>query len=262
MKITYYGYNAFVIASGSSKIVIDPGALLLRWFRLTPLVPKTEWADATHILVTHGDPDHYWHADRVARASGAPVICHRDMVRTANGGTQILGPRSRGLAFKKCRHRVHPLLPGETLEKEGVRVTGIPTAHGPLVLRLGPFARTLSPGPGERVGWGSIGFEIDLDGKILVNLGDTLLMREAWSRLRAPDVLMLPIGGGAVGNTMDEEKALEAVRILQPGLVIPCHYNLPALFWRCFCPADDRAFKRAVEQAGARCALLIRDAGY
>jgi transposase-like protein len=31
-------------------------------------IRKSEWDDITHIFVTHGDPDHYWHFDQVANA--------------------------------------------------------------------------------------------------------------------------------------------------------------------------------------------------
>ena len=43
---------------------------------------------------------------------------------------------------------------------------------------------------------------------------------------------MLPIGG--LGNnkwTMDVTDALEAVRNINPKMVIPCHYNVP-LLWK------------------------------
>jgi len=33
MKITFYGYNSFIIESGDKKIAIDPGALFFYWFR-------------------------------------------------------------------------------------------------------------------------------------------------------------------------------------------------------------------------------------
>ena len=74
MKIQFYGYNAFLIESGDKLLAIDPGALFFYWFRFTTLFPKSKWHDITHIFITHGDPDHYWHADRVAKASNASVI--------------------------------------------------------------------------------------------------------------------------------------------------------------------------------------------
>jgi flavorubredoxin len=48
---------------------------------VTYLIPKSEWKNITHIFVTHGDIDHYWHTDRVAEASNAPVICNKTTVR-------------------------------------------------------------------------------------------------------------------------------------------------------------------------------------
>lgn len=71
LKIKHYWYNAFIIQNDKVKIAIDPGQNL--WlFSLGSLIPKSEWSDITHILVTHGDPDHHYQTDRVAEASGAP----------------------------------------------------------------------------------------------------------------------------------------------------------------------------------------------
>jgi glyoxylase-like metal-dependent hydrolase (beta-lactamase superfamily II) len=77
MKIKYYWYNAFIIQNDKVKIAIDPGQNLYL-FSLGSLIPKSEWSSITHILVTHGDPDHHYQTDRVAEASGAPVICGKD----------------------------------------------------------------------------------------------------------------------------------------------------------------------------------------
>ena len=69
---------------------------------------------------------------------------------------------------------------------------------------------------------------------------------------------MIPIGGGAVHNTMDEDEALEAVSIMRPATVIPCHYNCPAFFTTKYNPADDQMFKIEVEKLGSKCVLLGR----
>ena len=74
MKVTFDGYNAFVITEGEKRLAIDPGGKFLYWLRMTTLIPKAMWPQITHIFVTHGDPDHYWHADRLAKVSGAPMI--------------------------------------------------------------------------------------------------------------------------------------------------------------------------------------------
>ena len=135
-------------------------------------------------------------------------------------------------------------------------VSGIEAKHGPLSIKMGPFKKTEYPGSNERIGWGTIGFEIKYDGKSVVNLGDTLLLSEAWKKIKNPDVLMIPIGGGTVDNTMDEAEALVAVKIIQPKLVIPMHYNLPILFSKHYNPADDKKFKKEVEELGIKCEIL------
>lgn len=256
MKITHYLYNTFVIEEGDKKIAIDPGALFLYFFRMTTLIPKLDWREITHIFITHGDPDHYWHADRVADASGAAVICNETMFRNDSGKRLMLGPRSKGLSFNTELENVHPISVDETIELDGMTVTGIKTTHGELVLKLGPFSTTVSPGPDERIGWGAIGFDIRMGGRKIVNLGDTLLHTEEWRKIRQPDVLMIPIGGRVAHNTMDETEALQAVRIIDPSIVIPCHYNCPGIFSKNLNPADDQYFKREVEKLGSRCIIL------
>jgi len=77
MKIKHYLYNTFLIEDGKTKIAIDPGQNL--WlFKLCSLIPKPEWESITHILITHGDPDHYWQANRVAETSKAYVVCGKE----------------------------------------------------------------------------------------------------------------------------------------------------------------------------------------
>jgi L-ascorbate metabolism protein UlaG (beta-lactamase superfamily) len=144
----------------------------------------------------------------------------------------------------------------EKIEPNGMSITGIKATHGELTLKLGPFSKTLKPDPEERVGWGAIGFDIELDGKKIVNLGDTLLHEQEWQKINEPDVAMVPIGGKDIHNTMDAEEALQAVKIMRPKLVIPCHYNCPAFFTRKYNPADDKKFKAEVEALGSKCVIL------
>lgn len=257
MKITHYLYNTYLIETGDLKIAIDPGGLFFYFFRFTTLIPKQEWADISHILITHGDPDHYWHADRVAAASGAPVICNTTMLKEVSGKMLMLGPRSKGLAFTTPMENVHTLTVGQTLDLDSVSVTGLKATHGSLVLKLGPFSKTVTPGPDERIGRGAIGFDIRVGGKRIVNLGDTLLHTEEWSAIQNPDVLMIPIGGRVAHNTMNEDEALEVVRMMKPALVLPCHYNCPGLFTKKYNPADDAYFKSEVEKLGSRCSILL-----
>lgn len=256
MNITHYLYNAFLIESGDKKLAVDPGGLMFYYFRFTSLIPKSEWKDITHILVTHGDPDHYWHTDRMAAVSHAPVICNRTMVKEVAGKPLFLGPRDKGVAFTTEFQNYHTLGVDETIEVGGIRITGVKTTHGPLSIKLGPVSKTISPGPEERIGWGSIGFKIEMDGKTIINLGDTLLHAEEWKSIDHPDVLIIPIGGKVVHNTMDIPEALQAIEIMRPRLVIPCHYNCPAFFSKSFNYADEEEFKRGVEALNIQYTIL------
>lgn len=256
MKITYYSYNAFIIEWDDKKIAIDPGALFAYWFSFAPLIPKEEWNDITHIFVTHGDPDHYWYADRVMQASGAPIIFNKAMIEQKDDNALMLGPRSKGLAFDTPVSNFHTLTVDETIEVDEMKIRGIKTSHGPLTIKLGPFKKTEDPAKNERVGWGSIGFEITCNGKTIVNLGDSLLEAEEWKKIKNPDVLMIPIGGGQADNTMDEFEALEAIKIIQPKLVIPMHYDLPILFTKHYASVDEAMFKSETEKMGIDCKIL------
>jgi len=41
---------------------------------------------------------------------------------------------------------------------------------------------------------------------------------------------------------------LQAVQIIKPKLVVPCHYNCLAFFSKKYNPADDKTFKKDVEE--------------
>jgi len=256
MKITHYLYNTFIIESGDKKLAIGPGAELWLFKLFKSILPEFEWKDITHIFVTHGDPDHHWHTDRVAASSGAPIICNKIMIRNKGGKKLMLGPRDRGLAFTTLIKKLHTISVDETIKLDGMSITGIKATHGSLTFKLGPFSKTLHPGPKERVGYGAIGFKIQLDGKTIVNLGDTLLHENEWKKIKNPDVLMIPIGGRIPHNTMDEEEALKAVKIMKPKLVIPCHYNCSSFFHKKYNVADDKMFKKEVEKMGIKCVIL------
>lgn len=255
MKIKHFLYNTFIIEDNKVKIAIDPG--LNMWlFKLGSLIPKSEWNSITHVLATHGDPDHYWYTDRVVQVNNAPLICGKELVKKEGEKTFIVAPRGKDIQYSTQIKRVYPIEVGKTISVDGVKIEGLKTVHGPLVVRFffGLMKKVFAVGPGERTGLGSIGFRIILGEKTLVNLGDSLLQEE-WEGLR-PDVLMIPIGGRVVPNTMDEKEALEAVKLISPKKVIPCHYN-GSFFWkRNTNQADDRYFKKQVEKMGIECRIM------
>ena len=254
MKIRHFLYNAFLVEDEGIKIAIDPGQNL--WLlKLCSLIPKEEWKTITHVLVTHGDPDHYWQADRAALAANAPLVMNKTMIETHGAETRILSPRRDGLKYEMYPGETIALEAGKSIDVKGVSIQGLNTQHGRIEYSILGIKQRKIPGPEERAGFGAIGFHIQINNKTITNLGDTLFQEE-WSGLK-PDVLMLPIGG--LGNntwTMDVADAIEAVRCISPKLVIPCHYNVPFLWKKRFALADDQQFKREVEKIGTACHIM------
>lgn len=255
MKIRYFLYNAFIIEEQNIKIVIDPGQNLYL-FNLSSLIPKEEWGTFTHVLVTHGDPDHYWYADRIALTASAPLIMNASMIKQTESDFYILKPRhTNKLEYSEFTGTALPIRVDEIINVDDVKIQGIQTTHGLIEVNIFGMKKQEFPGPKERVGYGAIGYKIAVFDKTIVNLGDTLLQKE-WVGLKA-DVLMLPIGG--LGNnkwTMNVTDALEAVKNISPKIVIPCHYNVPFLWKKKMCPADDQFFKREVERMGIECQIM------
>ena len=254
MKIKHYLYNTFLIEDGNTKIAIDPGQNL--WlFKLSSLIPKSEWENITHILITHGDPDHHWQSDRVAEASGAHVVCGAEMAKVENGKTLLIDPRGKELTSWIPFKNAHPMGVGDVVTLDDLKIEAIKSVHGPIVVPILGFKKKQYPGPGERTGLGAMGFKMTIGNKIIVNLGDSLLQKE-WEGLK-PDVLMLPIGGAGENVwTMDVPDALEAVKLISPKIVIPCHYNASFFWIKNINPADDQFFKREVEKMGIECSIM------
>jgi L-ascorbate metabolism protein UlaG (beta-lactamase superfamily) len=254
MKIKHYLYNAFLIEDGSTKLVIDPG-YYLKLFKMNSLIPKSEWEDITHILVTHGDPDHYVDADRIALKSSAPVVCGKGLTKMIDGKLMVVNPRKNGLKSWIPLENVHPIDVGDRITLQDVTIEGVKTQHGSINIPILGFKIRKTPGPKERTGLGAIGFKININGNTILNLGDSLL-KEEWKGIK-PDVLMIPIGG--LGNntwTMDIPDAVEAVKLIAPKMVIPCHYNVPFLLKKNAAPADDLFFKKEVEKMDIECKII------
>ena len=254
MKITHYLYNAFLVEEGDAKVAIDPGQYFYL-FDFRSLIPEEEWPTVTHIVITHGDPDHHWQSDRIAEASGAPVVCSIGMTKNENGQTLVIDPRGKELTSWIPFDNLHVLDVGGSVELDDVSVEAVRAVHGPIQVSLLGFKIRKTPGPGERVGLGSMGFIIRTGDKSVMNLGDSLLLDD-WDGLR-PTILMIPIGGlGQNTWTMDVDDALQAVERIDPEIVIPTHYNVPFLWKKKIAVADDQAFKRGVEALGKKCSVL------
>ena len=120
MKIKYFLYNSFLIEDEQTKIAIDPG-LNLWLFKLRSLIPKQEWTTVTHVLVTHGDPDHFVYAVPMAQKAGATVVCREALMADF---------------LSNSVEDVHKIDVGAIVKLENVTIEGLNAAHGPLSIKL------------------------------------------------------------------------------------------------------------------------------
>jgi L-ascorbate metabolism protein UlaG (beta-lactamase superfamily) len=254
MKIKHYLYNTFTIVDGDTKIAIDPG-INMKLFHMKSLIPKDEWNSFSHIIVTHGDPDHYAQADLIAQESDAPIFCGNNLTKIIDNQYYIVHPRKGGLKSWIPFQKLFPMHVGDIIKEQNISIEALKTEHGSIFVKMLGITIKKKPSLEERTGIGATGFKITINGKQIVNLGDTLLQKE-WAGLK-PDILMLPIGG--LGNnvwTMDVNDAVKAVEMIEPKLVIPCHYNVPFLIKKNAAPANEHDFKTKVEKLGIHCQLM------
>lgn len=75
--MTLSGTNSYVLDCGDgSALVVDPGPAIERHFAALIETAASKGAAITHILLTHGHPDHASGAATLARATGASVYAH------------------------------------------------------------------------------------------------------------------------------------------------------------------------------------------
>ena len=217
MDIRFLGHACFELTEGDTRVLVDP------FLTGNPkAAASADEVDPTHILLTHGHPDHYGDIEGIAKRTGAPVVA---IVEIANE-----------LGEAGVENVSDPNL-GGTVEFDDVWVRLVPAWH-----------TSTTPNGTVNVPAGMV---IGLGGKVVYHLGDTALFSDL--RLvgeRNPvDVALMCIGGH---YTMDRHDAVKAAELVGAGTVIPCHYDT-------FPPVetDADAFKADVEsQTSSKVAVL------
>jgi L-ascorbate metabolism protein UlaG (beta-lactamase superfamily) len=189
-KLTWYGHAALGLETGGYKILVDP------YFTGNPAVRVTpDSIEADYILVSHGHGDHMGDAVSIAKRTGATVISNAEI--SAWLGKQGVKTHAQHLGggYK------HPF--------------------GYLKLTLALHGSGL---PDGSYGGNPAGFLLTTpDAKKIYIAGDTGLFGDM--RLigeEGVDLAVLPIGDN---YTMGPDDALRAVKLIQPGHVIPIHYS-------------------------------------
>lgn len=189
-EITWYGHAAIGIKTGGKFILVDP------FFTGNPLANvKADDLSPDYILVTHGHYDHLGDTVAIAKRTGAMVISN--------------GEIAQWLAKKEIKTHAQQVM------------GGFRHLFGYLKLTLALHGSVL---PDGAFGGNPVGLLLTtLDNKKIYLAGDTGLFGDmGLIGEEGVDLAMLPIGGN---YTMDPDDALRAVKMLEPKLVVPIHYD-------------------------------------
>jgi L-ascorbate metabolism protein UlaG (beta-lactamase superfamily) len=239
-QLTWYGQSAFkIITPTGNVLVIDP------WVT-NPKNPngKDDLANLKRvdlILLTHGHSDHVGDSVEIAKKTGAKLVAGLDL---ATAMTTVLGFPS-----KQAEMNTTPLFGGEVKLLDGeVTVTLVPAFHGS---GLGKDDESTPVYAGQ-----PSGMIIALhDGPTFYHTGDTDLFSDIAlvSRYNRIDIMMVCIGDHF---TMGPKRAADAVKLVNPRMVIPMHYaTFPVL------TGTPEAFDRELKQRGVKAEMRVMKIG-
>ncbi len=210
----WMGQHTFIIKTNGNIIYIDP------WFapwesRQTPTLLNYEEAMMADLaLVTHGHGDHLCPDSLKAMVTASPkakFISPRTETKRMLVEAEIPG------------ERLESINAGEAVEIDGVKITAIKSKH-----------EFFDEHP--TLGFPFLGYVIETGGLTIYHSGDCIMYDGLISTLQQWehfDVMFLPINGrdadrflaGCLGNFTFQEAA-ELAGELQPGLVVPAHYDM------------------------------------
>jgi L-ascorbate metabolism protein UlaG (beta-lactamase superfamily) len=221
-RLHFHGHSTFTLTTDDgTRIIIDP------WFDENPVsdVKTADIDGVDFILCTHGHSDHFADAIPLAKKTGATLVSTFEIVSFV---------QSQGV------ENAHPLHIGGGYHFPFGYVKMTAALHGGQVHGDDEGAFTTVPG----------GFLIELGGKTLYHAGDTALLTDMTLLKGQVDVALLPIGDNF---TMGPVDAARAVGFIEPGVVIPIHYNTFDLIVQ-----DPEAFRGLV---GLRAAVEVLEPG-
>jgi len=194
VTITWTGHATFLIDTGAGTILVDP------FFDECPTASMKAAAVACDtILLTHAHFDHVADAAAIAKRTGAKVCCAFEIANW-------LG--KQGVA------NLQPMNHGGTVAVPG----------GTATMELAFHSSSL---PDGSYGGNPAGWLLDVAGRRIYLAGDTGVFSDM-ARIGRPrggrglDLAILPIGDVF---TMGPENSLEAIELLAPKAVLPCHYD-------------------------------------
>lgn len=159
---------------------------------------KAEDVQCDYILVSHAHSDHYGDAVSIANRTGATLVAPYELALHAGAQGAKVHPLGCGGGKNFDFGRIQLTIAHHTSSVDG--------PHGAISVS--------SP----------VGFLIQAEGKTIYFAGDTALTMEMQllGSRHSIDLALLPIGDNF---TMGPEDAVEAVRMLNPKVAVPMHYN-------------------------------------
>ena len=239
-QVTWYGQSAFKIVSPAGKVLlIDP------WIT-NPVYDKgrdelSSLKDVDLILVSHGHSDHVGNAVEIGKKTRAKLVATFDLSATMVRGLGYPGELADTDTTGHFGGTLD-LLNGE------VAVTFVPAWHGAGVETDENSAHVHGGTPG--------GFVIAIrNGPTIYHTGDTDLFSDMAlvSRFNKIDIMLVCIGDHF---TMGPARAAEAVKLVDPRMVIPMHYGtFPVL------TGTPEAFDHELKQRNLKAELRVMNIG-
>ena len=192
MKYTYIGHGTHGLEIGGKKILIDP------FFTNNPSTNvSADSVETDFILVSHGHFDHVGDLIPIARRTGAKVISNLEIVTWV---------QKQGIP----EAQTHPQHIGGGFNHD----------FGHLKLTIAHHGSGL---PDGSYGGNPAGLLVTAEGKKVYFACDTALFLDMQLYgEEGIDLFVTPIGDNF---TMGPEDALRAVKLVQPRISVPCHYN-------------------------------------
>ena len=217
VELTYHSHACFSIAVNGTQLLIDP---FLTGNELADV--QADEVEADYILVSHGHGDHVGDTVAIAQRTGATTISNFEI---------------QSWLLAQGVQNAHPMHIGGGHDFPFGRVKLTIAHHGSML-------------PDGSYGGNPAGFLLTLEGKKIYHACDTGLFYDM--KLigeEGLDVAILPIGDNF---TMGPDDALKAVKLLEPRVVIPIHYDTFEVIQQ-----DPYAFAARVEkETPARCVVL------
>jgi L-ascorbate metabolism protein UlaG (beta-lactamase superfamily) len=219
VDIRFLGHSAVELTSGDTNVLIDP------FITGNPKATvEASELEPNHIFLTHGHGDHYGDIVDIAKRTGATVVALTEIAGELEG---------QGI------ESVHNPNFGGTVTFDWGWVKMVPAFHTSTT----PNGTVTPPA----------GVLVHIGGTLVYHLGDTALFSDLQLIARRGDkvdVALVPIGGHF---TMDRYDAVTAVEFIEPGTVIPVHYDtMPQI------ETDAEAFKADVESQTSAGVVILQ----